>query len=78
MAEAMLRFLEPVASAVGFQNVDVMREAVHKRAGQALAAQHLRPLFERQVGRHDQARSLIGCHGSVKTGHGGLRAHRPC
>ncbi len=46
---------EPVALAVGFQDMHAVRQPVEPRPGQPLAAKHLGPLFERQVRGHDQA-----------------------
>ena len=37
-----------------------------RRAGQPLAAQDLGPVFERQVGGHDQAHALVGCGDHVE------------
>ncbi len=37
-----------------------MRQAIEYRAGQALAAEYLDPLAERQVGGHDHALPLVG------------------
>ena len=36
-----------------------MRQAIQQRSGQSLASENLRPLFERQIRRHDHTRPLI-------------------
>ena len=43
--------IEAAALAVHLENVDVVGEAVEQRPGEALGAEHLGPLVERQVGR---------------------------
>ena len=51
--------LETVALAAGLEDVAAMRQPVECRARESLAAEHLGPILERQVGRHDQTRSLV-------------------
>ena len=46
--------LEPVALAVHFENVDVVREAIKQRAGEALVAEHARPFVKGQIGSDDR------------------------
>lgn len=46
---AGLGLLEAVAVAVHFKDVDVVRQAVEERAGEALGAEHGCPVLERQV-----------------------------
>ena len=43
--------IEAAAVAVHLEDVDVVGEAVEQRPGEALGAEHLGPLVERQVGR---------------------------
>ena len=52
--------LQAVAFALGLQDVAAVREPIEGRPGQPLAAQHLGPVLERQVGGHDQAVPLVG------------------
>ena len=41
-----LRMLEPVALAVQFRNMDMMREAIEQRASETLAAEDGRPFLK--------------------------------
>ena len=52
-------FPQPVALPASLEDRTPMGEAVEGRSCRALAAQHLRPLLEWQVRRHDHARSLV-------------------
>ena len=51
--------LQPVAVAVHRQDADVVGEPVEQRTGQPLAAQHLGPVLERQVGGDDRGATLV-------------------
>ena len=51
---------QPVALPARLEDRAAVRQPVQRRPGQPLAAQHLRPLLERQVRRHDHARPLVG------------------
>ena len=51
--------LEAVALAVHFQDVDVVGEAVQQRAGEVLRSEHLGPLVEEQVGRHQDGAPFV-------------------
>src|ERR1700680_3318242 len=53
-----LRLLEPVALAVQLQNMDMMREAIEKRAGQTLIAEDARPFLEWKI-RGDDGRTTF-------------------
>src|SRR5258708_34328296 len=44
---AALALLEPIAVAVPFEDVDVVREPVEQRAGEPLGCEHAGPLIER-------------------------------
>ena len=59
-SSATFGVLEPVAFALGLQDVAAMGEAVERRAGQALAPEYLGPILERQIGRDDQAVAFVG------------------
>ena len=48
-----LRLLEPVTLAIQLQNMDMMREAIEKRAGQTLIAEDARPFLEWKIRRDD-------------------------
>src|SRR5260370_16619014 len=50
---AALALLEPIAVAVHFEDVDVVREPVEQRAGEPLGGEHAGPLIERQVAVDD-------------------------
>ena len=54
-----LRLLEPVALAVQLQNMDMMREAIEQRAGQALIPEDARPFLERQIRRNDSRAAFM-------------------
>ena len=43
-----------------------MRQAIQHRSGQALTAQHLRPLVERQVRRHNHTRIFVRAAYDIK------------
>ncbi len=51
--------VEPVAVAVHFQDMDMVGEAVEKRAGQAFGAEHLGPLVEGEIAGHQGGAALI-------------------
>ena len=46
---------QPVALAVGFQDVNTMSQTVQQCSGQSFAAQHFGPLFKGQVDGNDLA-----------------------
>ena len=48
-----LRLLEPVALAVQLQNMDMMREAIEKRASETLAAEDGGPFLKGKIRRDD-------------------------
>ncbi len=50
--------VQPVTFAVHFQDMDVVRQAVEERAGEAFGAEDFGPLVERQV-RSDQDRAAL-------------------
>ena len=50
--------LEPVALAVHLQDVDVVRETVQQRSGQAVRFEDLGPLVEGKVGGHQDGAPL--------------------
>jgi hypothetical protein len=54
-----LALLEPIAVAVHFQDVDMVREAIEQRTGEAFGGEHARPILERKVGGDDRAPSLV-------------------
>src|ERR1700731_1824666 len=54
-----LRLLEPVALAVQLQNMDMMREAIEKRAGQTLIAEDARPFLEWKIRRDDGRATFV-------------------
>ena len=51
--------LEPEAVTVHLEDMDVVREAVEQRAGEALGAEHTGPLVEGQVAGNDDRAALI-------------------
>ena len=51
--------IEAVALAVHLEDVDVVGEAVERRPGEALGAEHLGPLVERQVGGDQDRATLV-------------------
>ena len=52
-----LRLLEPVALAV--QNMDMMREAIEKRASETLAAEDGRPFLKGKIRRDDGRAAFV-------------------
>jgi hypothetical protein len=54
-----LGVLEPVALALGLQNVAAVREPVQRRACEPFAAENVGPVLEGQVGRDDQAVAFV-------------------
>ena len=50
---------QAVAFTVGFEDVNAMGQPVQHGPGEPFAAQHLRPVFKRQVGGDDEAGTLI-------------------
>jgi hypothetical protein len=57
--------------------VAAMGETIQDCAGQSLAAEHLRPLAERQVRGHDQALPLVGRADDVEEQFGSERNNNP-
>lgn len=51
--------LEPVAFALGLEDVAAMGQPVEGGAGQAFAAQDFGPVLERQIRRHDKTAALV-------------------
>ena len=51
---------QAIAFAGRFQDVAVVRQPVQDGAGQSLATEHLGPLLERQVRRHDHTSPFVG------------------
>jgi hypothetical protein len=51
-----LRLLEPVALAVQLQNMDMMREAIEKRASETLAAEDGGPFLKGKIRRSSRVR----------------------
>jgi hypothetical protein len=54
-----LRLLEPVALAVQLQNMDMMREAIEKRASETLATEDARPFLKRKIRRDDGRATFV-------------------
>jgi hypothetical protein len=54
-----LGVLEPVALALGLQNVAAVSKPVQRRAGEPFAAENLGPVLEGQVRRDDQAIAFV-------------------
>ena len=54
-----LALFEAIAFAVHLEDVDVVGEPVEERAGEALRAEHLGPLVERQVGGDQDRAALV-------------------
>jgi hypothetical protein len=52
--------LEPVALALGLDDVAAVVEPVKRRPGEALGAEDLCPGLEGEIARDDQARALVG------------------
>ena len=50
---------QAIAFAVGFEDVDAVGQPVEHGPGEPFAAQHLRPVFKRQVGGDDEAGALV-------------------
>ena len=53
--EPALGFLETEALSVGLEDVDAVCETVKHGAGEAFAAEDLRPALKGQVGGHEEA-----------------------
>ena len=58
--------MEAVAFALGFQEVAAMREPIQSGTGETLTAEDFGPVFERQVGGHEQAGSLVRCRDDIE------------
>jgi hypothetical protein len=54
-----LRLLEPVAFAVQLQNMDMMREAIEKRASETLATEDGGPFLEWKIRRDDGRATFV-------------------
>jgi hypothetical protein len=54
-----LRLLEPVALAVQLQNMDMMREAIEKRASETLATEDVGPFLEWKIRRDDGRATFV-------------------
>src|ERR1700730_990562 len=54
-----LRLLEPVALAVQLQNMDMMREAIEKRASETLAAEDAGPFLKGKIRRDDGRAAFV-------------------
>src|SRR3984893_18347302 len=54
-----LRLLEPVALAVQLQNMDMMREAIEKRASETLAAEDGGPFLKGKIRRDDGRATFV-------------------
>ena len=54
-----LRLFEPVALAVHFQNMDMIREAIEKRASETLAAEDGGPFLEWKIRRDDGRAAFV-------------------
>src|ERR1700730_5098169 len=54
-----LRLLEPVALAVQLQNMDMMREAIEKRASETLATEDGGPFLEWKIRRDDGRATFV-------------------
>ena len=54
-----LRLLEPVALAVQLQNMDMMREAIEKRAGETLATEDGGPFLKGKIRRDDGRAAFV-------------------
>ena len=54
-----LRLLEPVALAVQLQNMDMMREAIEKRASETLAAEDGGPFLKGKIRRDDGRAAFV-------------------
>jgi hypothetical protein len=59
-ADPGLGIAQPVALALRLDDLAPMGQAIKGRPGEALRAQHLGPVIERQVGRDHQAGPLVG------------------
>jgi len=51
--------LEAVAVAIGFEDVNVMCQAVEESASEALGAEHADPVLEWQIGGHQRRAALV-------------------
>ena len=51
---------EPIALAVGFDNVDSMSKAVEQCPGKALGSDYFGPVFEWEIGSNHEALTLVG------------------
>ena len=58
--------LQTVALTGCFQDVTVVSQAIEEGTRQSLTAEHLGPLFERQVGRYDDAGPFISSRDHVE------------
>ncbi len=54
-----LALIKPVAVPIHFQYIHMMGEPIKQRSGQALRAEHLRPLVKWQIAGHQYGASLI-------------------
>ena len=57
---AALSVLESVTLAAGLEDVAAVRQPVKRSARQPFATEHLGPILEWQVGRHNQTCPLVG------------------
>jgi len=57
---AAFGFLQQIAFAIGFEDVDAVGQPVQQGSDQTLAAQQFSPLIEGQIGGHDQAGAFVG------------------
>ena len=55
-----LALFQPIAVAVHFQDVDVVREPVEQRAGEPFGGEHAGPFVKRQVAGDDGRTALVG------------------
>jgi len=53
--ESLLRFPQPIARSVGFEDMYSMGQPIEQGSGEPFAAHHLDPVLEGQVGGDDQA-----------------------
>ncbi len=56
---SLLTLFEPIALAVHFQDMDMMREPVEQRSGEAFGAKDLSPFVEREIAGDQRGAALV-------------------
>lgn len=72
MGDSLSGVLEPEALPVGHEDMDAVGQPVEHGPGQPFAAEHFSPVFNGQVGRHDQAGAFLSPADHLKEKFGSL------